>query len=89
MIPNSAHKARHPEDIIELQEDINMLEDWANKWQMKFNVGKYAVMHIGYNNINGNYTMSNQQLPLTEQQGDHGITTTKDLRWQQCRRRSA
>ena len=29
------HKARHPEDIIKLQEDINKLEDWANKWQMK------------------------------------------------------
>ena len=24
------HKARHPNDIIELQEDINKLEDWAN-----------------------------------------------------------
>ena len=58
------HKARHPDDIIELQEDIKMLEDWANKWQMKFNVGKCAVMHNGHNNLNGNYTTSNQQLPV-------------------------
>ena len=29
------HKARHPNDIIELQEDINKQEDWANKsWKM-------------------------------------------------------
>ena len=34
---------------------------------MKFNVGKCSVMHIGYNNINGNYASSTQQLPaLTE-----------------------
>ena len=36
------------------------------KLQMKFNIDKCAVMHIGHNNINGNNTMSNQQLPVTE-----------------------
>ena len=71
------HRARHPEDIIELQEDINKLEDWANKWKMKFNVDKCAVIHIGHNNTNGNYTMTNQQ------QRDLGIIITKDLKWQQ------
>ena len=50
------HKARHPENKIDRQEDINKLEDLSKKWQMKFNVDKCAVMHIGYNNINGNYT---------------------------------
>ena len=39
-------------------------------------------MHIGRNNINGNYTMSNQQLTVTEQQRDLGIIITKDLLWQ-------
>ena len=77
------HKARHPDDIIELQEDINKLEDWVNKWQMKFNVGKCAVMYIGHDNLNDNYTMSNQQLPTSEQQRDLGIIITKDLKWQQ------
>ena len=76
------HKARYPDDIIELQEDINKLKDWANKWQMKFNVDKCAVMHIGHNNINGNHTITNQQLPVTEQQRDLGIIITKDLKWQ-------
>ena len=27
------HRARNPDDIIELQEDINKLVEWANKWQ--------------------------------------------------------
>ena len=49
----------------------------------EINVDKCAVMHIGHNNSNGNYTMTNQQLPVTEEQRDLGIIITKDLKWQQ------
>ena len=44
-------RARNPDDIMELQEDINKLVEWANKWQMGFNVDKWSVMHIGHNNM--------------------------------------
>ena len=37
----------------------------ANKWQMSFNIDKCSVMHIGHNNMQSNYNMSNQQLPKT------------------------
>ena len=30
------HRARNPDDIMELQEDINKLVEWANKWQNEF-----------------------------------------------------
>ena len=40
------HRARNPDDIMELQEDINTLVEWANKWQMNFNVDKCSVMQI-------------------------------------------
>ena len=39
-------RARNPDDIMELQEDINKLVEWANKWQMSFNVDKCSVIHI-------------------------------------------
>ena len=67
---------------MELQEDINKLVEWANKWQMSFNVDKCSVMHIGHNNMQSNYNMSNQQLPTTNQQRDIGIIITKDLKYQ-------
>ena len=67
---------------MELQEDINKLVEWANKWQMIFNIDKSSAMHIGHNNMQGNYNMSNQQLPTTDQQRDLGIMITKDLKWQ-------
>ena len=76
------HSARNPDDIIELHEDINKLVEWASKWQMSFNVDKCSVTHIGYNNMQSNYNMSNQQLPTTDQRRDRGIIITKDLKWQ-------
>ena len=60
--------------FLELQEDLNKLVDWSNTWQMNFNIDKCAVMHIGHNNIQHNYTMANQQLIATEEQRDLGIT---------------
>ena len=34
---------------------------------MNFNVDKCSVMHIGHNNMEGNYDMSNQQLSTADQ----------------------
>ena len=67
---------------MKLQEDNSKHVEWANKWQMSFNVDKCSVMHIGHNNMQSNYNMSNQQLPTTDQQRDLGIIITKDLKWQ-------
>ena len=44
------------------------LFDWANKWQVNINVDKCAAIHIGYNNMQHNYTLVNQQLIATEEQ---------------------
>ena len=82
------HRARNPDDIMELQEDINKLVEWANNWQMTFNVDKCSVMHIGHNNMQSNYNMSNQQLPTTDQQQDLGIIITKDLKWKNKQRKA-
>ena len=30
------HRARNPADIMELQDDINKLVEWPNKWQNEF-----------------------------------------------------
>ena len=76
------HRARNPDDIMELQQDINKLVEWADKWQMSFNVDKCSVMQIGHDNMQCNYNMSNQQLPTTDQQWDLEIIITKDLKWQ-------
>ena len=63
--------SRHPDEVLELQEDLNRLVDWAKKWQMNFNADKCAVMHIGHNNIQHNYTMANQQLIAMRSRSHH------------------
>ena len=82
MTSKLCHSSRHPNEVHELQEDLNGLVDWANTWQMNFNIYKCAVMHIGHSNIQYNYTMANQQLIATEEQRYLRITITRDLNWQ-------
>ena len=55
---------------------------------MSFNVDKCSVMHIGHNNMQSNYNMSNQQLPTKGQQRDLGIIITKDIKWQKQTKKS-
>ena len=59
------HRARNPDDIMELQEDINKLVEWANKWEESFNVNECSMMHIGHY-MQSNNNMSNQQLPTAD-----------------------
>ena len=35
------------DDVQKLQEDLNTLQEWAHTWQMKFNIQKCKVMHVG------------------------------------------
>ena len=64
-----------------MQEDLDRLVDWANTWQMNFNIDKCAVVHIGNNNTAKPHN-GNQQTIATEEQCHVGITITKDLKWQ-------
>ena len=49
---------------------------------MNFYFDICAVLHIGHNNIQHNYTMANQQPIATEEQRNLGITITRDLKCQ-------
>ena len=49
---------------------------------MTFNKDECSVMHIGHNNMQSKYNMSNQQLSATDQQRDIGIIITNNLKWQ-------
>ncbi len=45
-----------------LQSDLDQLVSWTSEWQMKFNVEKCEVLHIGSNNNRAQYLMNGQQL---------------------------
>ncbi len=48
------------DDISNLQDDLDKMVEWSDKWLVKFNNDKCKVMHIGGNNPNAEYTMMKQ-----------------------------
>jgi len=47
-------KVMDDKDKCKLQENLNKLISWAQKWKMEFNVTKCKVMHTDNNNNNNN-----------------------------------
>ena len=39
------------DDVRSMERTLDKLGAWANRWEIKFNVNKYGVMHIGKGNI--------------------------------------
>ena len=60
-----------------LQDDLENVIDWAEKWQMKFNADKCHIVHLGSNNPNFPYYMRNEE--RTEMIALTKSTVEKDL----------
>ena len=63
-----------------LQEDLDKLTEWANKWQMSFNTKKCKVMHVGRVNQGFKYIMEGQTLDTVDSEKDLGIMISSDLK---------
>ena len=61
------------EEANKLRDDLKHLCDWANDWQMLFNVDKCVVMHLGYGNKNYRYEMAGHKLKQTDDERDLGV----------------
>ena len=53
-----------------LQRDLNVIREWASKWEMEFNVDKCKVMHIGRANPKHSYNMGGTELTVTTEEKD-------------------
>ena len=66
-----------------LQENINRLQNWPNKWNLYFNVEKCKVLHVGKNNPEHDYSMKmtgvDRPLQKCEDEKDLGVIFYKDL----------
>ena len=63
-----------------LQDSLNKLAEWANKWCMSFNEGKCTVLHVGTNNPQHSYTLNNISLTSSTCEKDVGIHITNNLK---------
>jgi hypothetical protein len=69
-------------DSSALQEDLNKLLDWSNKWSIKFNGEKCKTMHIGNLNPQFSYKLGDHILQKTEVERDLGVIISNDLKWE-------
>ena len=63
-----------------LQRKLDRLVQWSEMWQMKFNVDKCKVMHLGRGNSGGDYVMNGGALGTVSEEKDLGVRITSDLK---------
>ena len=63
-----------------LQNDLDSLVKWSEKWQMLFNFGKCKCLHTGHRNLNVNYKMGDTVLDTTVKEKDLGVTISADMK---------
>ncbi len=54
------------EHVINIQSDLDRLVEWADRWQMKFNVAKCKVMNVGTSNTISSYNLRGLQIETTD-----------------------
>jgi len=65
-------------DRHQLQDD--KLCDWAETWQMEFNVPKCVAMHTGHGNSKFRYSMKGRELAAVASTKDLGVHISDDLK---------
>jgi ribonuclease P/MRP protein subunit RPP40 len=63
-----------------IQGDLDRIVEWAEKWQMTFNVEKCKVMHMGNKNNKVEYRIGNDKLLIVETEKDLGVWIKNDLK---------
>jgi hypothetical protein len=71
------------QDCYKLQEDLNSINEWSNKWGMKFNVTKCKVLTVSRKLEPFVYFYDIKGVPLQRVESilDLGITVDKCLKW--------
>ena len=56
-----------------IQEDLDRIQKWAETWQIKFNIAKCKVLHVGNKNIRQDYFMGGIKLECAQVEKDLGV----------------
>ena len=73
-------KVTNDTDEQSLQDDLDKLGKWSEKWQMLLNFGKCKRIHIGHGHMYEEYKMGDAVLGRTTQEKDLGITFSADMK---------
>jgi len=59
---------------ITLQKDLDTLREWAENWQITYNVNNCEVMHTGTNNRNYDYSTNGQSLDRATEHNNRSLS---------------
>ena len=63
-----------------MQKIIDNLTEWAETWDMAFNVKKCKILHVGYNNPGYNYFMNGTQIVSATEEKDLGVVVEASMK---------
>ena len=69
------------EDGRRLQGDLDRLSEWADAWQMQYNIDTCEVFHFGGKNKGADYYLNEVRLGKGEVQRDLGVLYTITESW--------
>jgi len=72
---------RSQEDVEVLRKDLGRLGEWAERWQMKFNIEKCSVLHIGRNNAEHKYELNHNLLKANNAKRDLGVMVDSKIKF--------
>ena len=65
----------------QIQQDLNDIQEWSDKWQLPFNASKCKCLHFGKNNPNNVYYLKETPIACCEEEKDLGITFDTSLKF--------
>ncbi len=86
MTLNCSEQTKEIGDNFVLQDDIDKLVKWYEKWHMLFNFGKFKCLHTVPGNTGINYEMVVNILIKTVKEKDLGVSMNANMKVsEQCR----
>ncbi|MCP4268390.1 MAG: hypothetical protein GY777_22910, partial [Candidatus Brocadiaceae bacterium] len=64
----------------QIQNDLDKLTEWAERWQMKFNIERCKMLHIGNKNQHAQNLMNGIPLKSVDKEKDLGVIISNDLK---------
>ena len=62
-----------------IQKDLEIIQKWPETWQIKFNIAKCKVLHVGNKNIRQDYFMGGIKLECAQVEKDLGVMVDENL----------
>jgi hypothetical protein len=69
------------DDCLNLQEDLDMISNWANLWQMELNPEKTKLLTIGNCKFKNNYVLNGNVIERVQFMNDVGVIVQSDLKF--------